>query len=91
MQKGEIKPEPEEPSMTKPGASEQFWTYWEMIGQSWKSQIKSKPVSLEMLQKLFCWQFSHLLIDINKKYSWYKAGTAGIQLSLDFIGLQKYF
>lgn len=40
---------PEEPSMIKPAASEQFWTYWERIRKSWKSQIKSKPISLEIL------------------------------------------
>lgn len=76
--------------MAKSGALEQFWAYWEMIRQNWKSQIETKPTSLEISQKSFCWQFPHLLTDISKEYSWYKVGTAGIQLNLDFIGLQKY-
>lgn len=76
--------------MIKPAALEKFWAYWEMIRQSWKSQIKSKPIPLEISQKSFYWQFPCLLTDIKKEYSWYRAGTAGIQLNLDFIGLQKY-
>lgn len=76
--------------MIKPAALEKFQAYWEMIRQGWKSQIKSKPIPLEISQKSFCWQFPHLLTDIYKEYSWCKADTAGIQLNLDFIGLQKY-
>lgn len=76
--------------MIKPAALEKFWACWEMIRQSWKSQIKSKPIPLEISQKSFCRQFPRLLTGINEEYSWYKAGTAGIQLNLDFIELQKY-
>lgn len=70
--------------MIKPAALEQFWACWEMIRQSWKSQIQSKPTSLEISQKSFCWQFPPLLTDIDKEAV---PDTAGIQLNLHLIGL----